>query len=69
MIPVKDGQCGLCEHYGHDHAQDPTLVQIRVNGKAPEGYVDECSHPKHAALNLHVTPNSGCDGFKPAMAA
>jgi hypothetical protein len=28
--------------------------------------VDECDHPRHAALHLRVTPISGCDGFEPA---
>jgi hypothetical protein len=28
--------------------------------------IDECAHPKHAALHLKVTAISGCDGFAPA---
>lgn len=69
MIQINDGQCGLCAHFGEHHAGDDTLVQIRVKGTAPEGFTDECGHPKHAPLNLTVTPNSGCDGFTPAKAA
>jgi hypothetical protein len=41
-------------------------VQLRRRGDAPETMVDECGHPKHAALHLRVTPISGCDGFQPA---
>ena len=29
--------------------------------------IEECGHPRHASLNLKVTPISGCDGFEPAM--
>lgn len=63
---ITDGQCGLCAHFGEDHATDPKLVQIRKKGEAPADLVDDCGHPKHAALHLKVTPTSGCDGFEPA---
>ena len=66
MIQVHDGQCGLCTHFGEHHQDRQTLVQIRVSHNAPEDFVDECGHPKHAPLNLVVTPISGCDGFEPA---
>jgi hypothetical protein len=67
MMQVHDGQCGMCAHYGESHAQDNKLVQIRMKHEAPEVLVDECGHPKHAALHLMVTPISGCDGFEPAQ--
>jgi hypothetical protein len=67
MQHVEDGQCGLCTHFGESHNGDEKLVQIRVTKEAPETLVDECGHPRHAALNLVVTPISGCDGFEPAM--
>lgn len=63
MQAVHDGQCGLCAHFGEDHATAPQLVNIRTSKKAPEDLVDECCHPKHASLHLMVTPISGCDGF------
>ena len=66
MQQVQDGQCGLCTHFGEHHMVDQALIQIRKSHKAPEDLVDECGHPKHAALNLKVTPISGCDGFEPA---
>jgi hypothetical protein len=69
MLKVHDGQCGMCAHFGESHAKDPRIVQIRVKGQAPEDFVDECGHPKHASLHLKVTPISGCDGFTPAKAA
>lgn len=66
MQAVHDGQCGLCVHFGEHHGSpNQQLVQIRSTGKAPENLVDECGHPKHAALHLVVTPISGCDGFEP----
>ena len=66
MLNVQDGQCGLCVHFGENHANDQQLVQIRQRHEAPETLVDECGHPRHATLNLRVTPISGCDGFAPA---
>ncbi|MDQ3039679.1 MAG: hypothetical protein M3R16_07780 [Pseudomonadota bacterium] len=64
---VHDGQCGLCTHFGEHHAnQQPELVQVRSSKQAPESLIEECGHPKHAALHLVVTANSGCDGFEPA---
>ena len=67
MQEVHDGQCGLCTHFGEHHGQDQQLVQIRQQQQAPETMVDECGHPRHASLNLRVTPISGCDGFEPAQ--
>jgi hypothetical protein len=69
MVSVHDGQCGLCAHFGETHSQMPKLVQIRTSQQAPEDMVDECDHPRHAALHLMVTPISGCDGFTPAGAS
>ena len=66
MQHVEDGQCGLCTHFGESHTGDEKLVQIRASHEAPETMVDECGHPRHASLNLKVTPISGCDGFEPA---
>ena len=66
MMQVHDGQCGMCAHFGESHLGDNKLVQIRTKHEAPEELVDECGHPRHAALHLMVTPISGCDGFAPA---
>ena len=68
MPQITDGQCGLCAHFGEHHEQTPQLLQIRRSHEAPESYVDECGHPRHATLHLKVTPTSGCDGFVPAHA-
>lgn len=66
MQTVHDGQCGLCAHFGEQHEQTPQLLQIRQRHQAPESYVDDCGHPRHAPLHLKVTSVSGCDGFTPA---
>lgn len=69
MLSIKDGQCGRCTHFGEQHPSDPTVVQIRIKGVAPEGYTDRCGHPTHAPLRLEVAPNSTCSGFRPAKVA
>jgi hypothetical protein len=69
MIQVDAGQCGLCVHFGEEHPSQQQLVQIRRTHEAPENYVDECDHPRHATLHLRVTPISGCDGFELAPEA
>ena len=69
MIKLHEGQCGMCAHFGEDHASDDRLVQIRFRGEAPEDFIEDCGHPKHADLHLKVSANSGCDGFTPAAAA
>jgi hypothetical protein len=66
MVHVHDGQCGLCTHFGETHHDDRKLLQIRQQSEAPEDFIDDCGHPRHASLHLKVTPISGCDGFEPA---
>lgn len=68
MKQIHEGQCGLCAHFGKEK-NEPQLVQVRLEGRAPEDLVEQCGHPKHADLHLKVTPISGCDGFTPAKAA
>ena len=67
MYALREGQCGLCVHFGEHHPHAQPLVQIRVSQQAPEDLIDECDHPRHASLHLMVTPISGCDGFEPAQ--
>lgn len=70
MVQVNDGQCGLCVHFGEiqgDHS--PKLLQIRAKREAPETFLDDCGHPKHASLHLKVSPISGCDGFEIARSS
>jgi hypothetical protein len=70
MIAVHDGQCGICTHFGeHNQADKQVLTQILTTKQAPESLVEGCGLPKNAALNLRVTPVSGCDGFQRAAAA
>ncbi len=69
MHPVHEGQCGLCNHFGENHAKSNVLVTIISSKKADPDLLDACGHPKHAALHLKVSPISGCDGFVPAAAA
>lgn len=69
MLKITDGQCGLCAHFGEQHASDSRLVQIRVNGEAPEGLTEACGHPSNASMHLKVAANSTCDGFQPAKVA
>mgnify|MGYP001035878410 CR=1 FL=1 len=66
MLQIRDGQCGLCVHFGESHQPDTKLIQIRQTHQAPEDLLDDCGHPRHASLHLRVTPISGCDGFEPA---
>ena len=66
MQQVAEGQCGLCAHFGENHPGEHELVQIRQAHEAPETLIEDCGHPRHASLNLKVTPISGCDGFEPA---
>lgn len=67
MMQIHEGQCGLCSHFGEHHADDQQLIQIRTKHQAPEDVIEECGHPRHASLNLKVTPISGCDGFEPVL--
>lgn len=67
MTMIHEGQCGLCSHFGEHHSDDQELVQIRMKQQAAEDVIEECGHPRHASLNLKVTPISGCDGFEPAL--
>jgi hypothetical protein len=69
MEHLHNGQCGLCNHFGESHHSAPALVTILKSHEAPLTMVDECGHPKHAALHLKVTPISGCDAFIPAARA
>jgi hypothetical protein len=66
MVAVQEGQCGLCAHFGENNNDEPRLIQIRTKHEAPQDFVLECGHPRHAPLHLQVTPISGCDGFTPA---
>ena len=66
MVNLTDGQCGLCAHFGEEHAQEPQLVQIRTSRSAPEEYVDSCGHAEHKPEQLRVSAISGCDCFEPA---
>ena len=69
MEQVQDGQCGLCTHFGEHHQKSDVLVTILSSHRADLKVLDDCGHPKHAALHLKVTPISGCDGFQPAAEA
>jgi hypothetical protein len=66
MLQIQTGQCGLCTHFGEQHAE-AALTEIRKSKEAKEDFVDECGHPKLVTLHLKVTAVSGCDGFKPAI--
>jgi hypothetical protein len=66
MIQVQEGQCGLSAHFGENHPREPQLIQIRLKHEAPEDFIDECGHPRHAPLHLRVPPISGCEGFESA---
>ncbi len=69
MEAIHEGQCGLCTHFGEQHAKNSALINILTSKQADVVLLDECGHPKHASLHLKVTPISGCDGFSPAAAA
>lgn len=65
MQAIHAGQCGLCTHFGEGHPSQ-VLVSIVSSKQAELNVLDDCGHPKHAALHLKVTPISGCDGFTPS---
>jgi hypothetical protein len=65
MLHVHEGQCGLCSHYGEEHALNGILTQIRSSQEAAEDFIDDCGHPKHSSLHLKVSAVSGCDGYEP----
>lgn len=69
MQTLRDGQCGLCCHFGESHAKSPVLVSILNRKEADLAMLDECGHPRHASLHLKVSPISGCDGFVPVAEA
>ena len=69
METLHTGQCGLCTHFGENHPSSQALVTIVQKKEAPLNLLDECGHPRHAALHLKVSPISGCDGFSPAARA
>lgn len=68
MVAIKEGQCGLCAHYGENDPNQVKLIQIRLKHEAPESLIEECGHPVHVPLHLVVTPISGCQGFEPVPA-
>jgi hypothetical protein len=47
-------------------ARSRRVIQIPAAASGAEVLLDDCSHPRHAALHLKVTPIGGCDGFEPA---
>ena len=65
MVQIKDGQCGMCAHYGDNNPGEAKLIQIRLKHEAPETLIEECGHPQLAPLHLVVSANSGCAGFEP----
>ncbi|MCO5177334.1 MAG: hypothetical protein M9890_10235 [Thermomicrobiales bacterium] len=67
MQQIHTGQCGLCTHFGENKPNDVQIIQIRTKHEAPETFVSACGHPKHAALDLRVTPISSCAGFEMAQ--
>ncbi|HWV35050.1 MAG TPA: hypothetical protein VNZ55_05410 [Thermomicrobiales bacterium] len=69
MLQIQEGQCGLCVHFGENTSDEPKLIQIRLKHEAPDTLVEPCGLPENAALDLKVTPISGCSGFEPADGA
>jgi hypothetical protein len=70
MLQLQEGQCGLCVHFGETNPADqPKLIQIRLEHEAPDDLVEPCGLPANAKLDLKVTPISGCDGFEMAPPA
>lgn len=67
MSEVRDGQCGLCVHFGEHHPlHTGPLLEIRKRHQADDDLIEPCGLPKHRSLHLMVTPHSGCDGFEAA---
>jgi hypothetical protein len=67
MITVKEGQCGVCTHFGTSDTKQEVIVQIRTNKEAPVDLVEPCGHPQHQPLDLMVNAISTCNGFTPVQ--
>ena len=68
QVTVQQGQCGLCTHFGESNPTDQ-IIQIRNKHTAPDNIVVSCGLPRNAAVDLKVTPISGCSGFESAEQA
>ena len=68
MTQLHEGQCGLCLHFGENHAGDHAfnLTQIRTSREAVDTILDDCGLPSIADHHWKVSPISGCDGFEEA---
>ncbi len=68
MIVVREGQCGLCSHFGQhgDEERDARLIEILATQQASETLIASCGNEKLQGMHLRVTPASGCDGFEAA---
>ncbi len=68
MIKVRDGQCGLCQHFGRQEGEEasPQMLEILATHYASEELLAPCGQEQLSAMHLRVTPLSGCDGFEKA---
>lgn len=66
MIVVREGQCGLCSHFGQhgDEERDARLIEILATRQASETLTASCGNEKLQGMHLRVTPASSCDGFE-----
>ncbi len=68
MIKVREGQCGLCQHFGRGEGEptSPQVLEILSTRYASEDFVAPCGYDQFSPLHLRVTPLSGCDEFEQA---
>lgn len=66
MVKVREGQCGLCQHFGQhegEEGKNPQILEILSTQYASEDFLADCGQEQLSAMHLRVTPVSGCDGF------
>ncbi|MEM7229087.1 MAG: hypothetical protein AAF432_09770 [Planctomycetota bacterium] len=69
MVTIRDGQCGVCAHFGENNDDQQQLVQIRISHQAEPELVQACGHPDNMPRDLRVSVLSTCAGFEPAKVA
>ena len=53
MTKVREGQCGLCEHFGRKEGEEtsPQLLEILSTRYASESFLAECGQEQLSAMH------------------
>jgi hypothetical protein len=62
MANFQSGQCGNCIHFG-TFEQSGDRPSFSPTADQAFKTIEHCEHPDHAAIDLKVTPISGCADF------